>query len=159
MMTNTRCLIKYTLYLFEVLVNLCLSTSPSCLLFSTLSCLRRLVSIDLSPRLLANRLPWGWREGWRRERERYVFPTFSCFVLWVCQRLCPLGQQLLLSGLLHGASTLWTSQSCQGLDALPVLTGFLHLPTSVETVPLLHALQLCHWSGILSSAGTLTDAE
>lgn len=81
----------YTLYLFEVLVTLCLSTSPSCLLFSTPSCLRRLVSTGLLPGLHAHRLPWGWWKGWRQERERYVFPTSSCFVLWVCQRLLPSG--------------------------------------------------------------------
>lgn len=68
-----------------VLAILCLSPSFSRSIFcsSPLSLASELVSIRLSLRLRARRLPWGWWEGWRRELRVFLSDfLLRCAVGW-----------------------------------------------------------------------------
>lgn len=128
------------------------------LLISTVSCLRRLIRTDYITQAL---VPTGFKldstnrkqreDGQRAEGERRrvissLFPPAWCLVL--PGAAAPQDYSASSVGLLQSPRALWASQ-CSQLPA----------GSSVETVSLLNALHLCHLSGILSSAGTLTDSE
>lgn len=86
------------------------------------------------------------------------FLTASRFVLCVCQRLllprttAPPQQSFSVAPVL-------SAQRRQCPRDLQFLTGFLNLSYICANSSLLNALELCHLSGMLSSAGTLTDSR
>lgn len=128
------------------------------LLISTLSRLRRLIRTDY---ITQAPLPTGFKldltnrkqredgqraEGERRRVTSSLFPPAWCLVL--PGAAAPQDYSASSVGLLQSPRALWASP-CPQLPA----------GSSVETVSLLNVLYLGRLSGILSSAGTLTDSE